>query len=340
MCIKSTCVLLAAASGAFSQYFATLYGHQAAAGILDGTEKTFLVTGYSTSFYPQGGSWPIILQQMLDEHTGGERVYHICSHTVWGTPIADWTDICGTGQHINDAIAKYVAPGSSIEAGVPKASVMLAQQSVQWAFGNCSNKSEEITGPDDEQRIAAGASAIVRYAQPFLDAGVDKVYLATHIYKTSLPLHLQGEYYAMERALDLLDGLCPGPELYEVTKSLWPAGFDADQVHPGPAVANAMALYWYIVLAGGEARVDVMQPVANAAGVSIPEGPTASHDDGHSKHDRGIGAKSRAARSVRLTIEGQGLEEIHSPEYDLRGRKVPGGTARASGLSQRDIREE
>lgn len=41
---------------------------------LDGAEKTLLINGYSTSY-----AWPAMLQDMLDEHSGGSRVYHVAS---------------------------------------------------------------------------------------------------------------------------------------------------------------------------------------------------------------------------------------------------------------------
>ena len=51
----------------------------AVAGPLDGGEKSFLVVGYSTSY-----AWPDMLQEMLDRHAGGERVYHMLNAVVGG----------------------------------------------------------------------------------------------------------------------------------------------------------------------------------------------------------------------------------------------------------------
>ena len=168
----------------FGQHFPVLYDHQAPPGVLDGTPISFLVTGYSTSHTPGDRPWPAILQEMLNSHAGNESTYFVFKHTVGGTPIARWTNICGTGSHIRDAISFYIDPATKISEGVPKPTIMLAQQSLQWALGDCKDRKTSIKGPDDTARINLGASAIRLYANSFLDAGIDKVYMAMHIYKT------------------------------------------------------------------------------------------------------------------------------------------------------------
>ncbi len=70
-------VLLAAAVG--------LLGGCAAASrntLLDGDEKSFVIVGYSTSY-----AWPAMLQDMLDEHAGGRRIYHVLNAVVGGSPV-------------------------------------------------------------------------------------------------------------------------------------------------------------------------------------------------------------------------------------------------------------
>ncbi len=256
------------------QNFKILYEHKARQGILDGNRKTFLVTGYSTSHVPRERPWPSILQEMLNNHVGNDTTYYVFKHTVGGTPIAKWTDICGTGKHITDAINYYVNPGGKIDAGIPKATIMLAQQSLQWAFGDCNNRFIGIEEPDDEIHIQQGAQAIICYISQFLESGIESAYMATHIYKTgNYPLNLLGEQYALTAALDSLDNFYPGPELFEITESLFPEGFASDKVHPGAPVANAMALYWYLVIAGEDSKREVMEPVAESAGIDIPDAP-------------------------------------------------------------------
>lgn len=270
-------------------YFDSLYGHSVPDGILDGEPKTFVVTGYSTSLYPdQQNNWPIILQRMLDEHAGQEDVYYVYNVARGSSPLAIWTDICSTDNSlIEDVIQEFVDPANhpDIHKGtVPEASVMLAQQSLQYVF-DCNDRFNEIEigygelpGTEDQAKVEQGANAIEYYASQFLGGGIERVYLATHIYghPEYYQYELYGERFAMEQALNDVTGLYPGPEVWEVTKALWPDGFTGDQRHPDIEVAHAMALYWYIVLAGNDAKQEVMQPIADVAGVPIPTGGTPS----------------------------------------------------------------
>ena len=120
-------------------------------------------------------------------------------------------------------------------------------------------------------RIDQGEAAIEYYTDQFITGGVERVYMAMHIFKTGgYDLDLYGERYALAEALNTVGNLYPGPELWSVTRSLFPDGFAADLVHPGPEVANTMALHWYLTLAGDDAKYDIAKPVADAAGVDIP----------------------------------------------------------------------
>ena len=273
-----------------------LYGHKAPKGILDGTPKTFMVTGYSTSAFPPapfgGVPWPAALQAMLNEHAGDSETYYVISNPNvfgdpnktptlhFGTPIATWTDICPgrdgvrENDRIHDALAAYAMgplgeEPTDLPEGVPPATIMLAQQSLQWAMGDCSDGFLAIEGPDDEAAIQRGADAINYYAMQFLLGGIEKVYLATHIFKAGdYPLGLQGEEYAMERALDqggLGNRLLPGPMLFSITEYLYPEAYypPPDPGHPNQVGAFVMALYWYRVLAGKNAKFSIMKPLVD-----------------------------------------------------------------------------
>ena len=255
---------------ASAQYFDALYGYPARSGILDGTEKTFLVTGYSTSHRPNRRPWPTIFQEMLDAHAGNSSTYHVVRHTVSGTPIAKWMGTCGSGGHVEEALDDYVDPGRRLGQGMPSATIMLAQQSLQWAFGDCQDRFVTIESANDQTKIDMGTAAIQEYVNAFIGGGIEEVYMATHIYKTGYPTNLCGESYALSEALGTMDNFYPGPELCEITGTLFPAGFDSDRVHPGPPVANAMALYWYLVIAGEQAKPEVYEPIALEAGISVP----------------------------------------------------------------------
>ena len=294
-----------------------LYGHKAPEGILDGTPKTFMVTGYSTSAFPPppfgGVPWPATLQEMLNEHAGDSETYYIISNPnvfgdptktptlYFGTPISTWTDICFSSpldappgppdpstftrhnERVHNALAAYAMgplgeEPTDLPEGAPPATIMLAQQSLQGAFLDClvsfGDAGPEILGPDDEEFIQRGADAINYYAMQFLLGGIEKVYLATHIFKKNFPQGLQGEEYAMERALDMggLGGkLLPGPMLYSISEYLFPDAFAGDEFHPGQPLANVMALYWYRVLAGKDAKFSIMKPLVDETNALLEE---------------------------------------------------------------------
>ena len=253
-----------------AQHFNNLYGHKAPSGVLDGTPISFLVTGYSTSHTPADRPWPTILQEMLNMHAGNNTAYFIFKHSVGGTPIAKWTNICGTGSHIQDAITSYIDPATQIPQGIPVPSIMLAQQSLQWAFGDCDDRYTTIENPADTALINLGVSAIQNYVNSFLDAGMEKVYMATHIYKTgNYTLNLYGERWGLAKAIEETTNLLPGPELFTVTRQLFPEGFAPDMIHPGPEVATIMAVYWYLAMAGENADLDIAQLYADSAGIDL-----------------------------------------------------------------------
>ena len=270
MKLKIIIIAIIVAVPAYAQHFNNLYNHTAPASVLDGSVKSFLVTGYSTSHTPNDRPWPLILQEMLNLHAGNDTSYFVFKHTVSSTPIAKWTDICGTGSHIQDAIFDYINPGSQIPQGIPIPTIMLAQQSLQWAFGDCDDRYTNIESPGDTARINKAVDAIQLYTNSFLNAGIDNVYMATHIYKTGdYPLNLYGERWGLAKAIEETDNLLPGPELFTISKQLFPDGFADDKVHPGPEVATMMAVYWYLVLAAENADMQMAQDYATSAGVDL-----------------------------------------------------------------------
>ena len=137
--------------------------------ILDETPKLLVVNGYSTSF-----QWPRILQRKLDRHFG-RRVIEVKSATKGGTPIAKWMDV-ETGQALGpwtDVLRPALAP---TDEG-PR--IVLAQQSLQWVFGN---RGDGIRNSDDSLRIQQGADVLQKYAEGLLKDGARQVFIAMHIY--------------------------------------------------------------------------------------------------------------------------------------------------------------
>ncbi len=275
-----------------NQFFNSLYDDPVPNGILDGQETTFVVTGYSTSLWPDDNSnWPAVLQNMLNMHAGNSNTYKVYNEAKGSTPIARWTKICATDSISLDVINKYKNNSGR--------KIMLGQQSTQWAFGDCSNDGRlneievnpgETPGSSQQSKIQQGADAINYFADLWLNNGFDRVYMGTHIYTEPLGccfnkrdhfhFHLYGERFAMAKALDQgSSNLYPGPETWGVTKGLYPdpfaseadiCGFHTDGRHPLARTTAAMALYWYTVLAGNTAKQNVMQYAADLAGVPFP----------------------------------------------------------------------
>lgn len=272
--------ILAAALEAQSQrtagnpFFRSLYDHPVPESVLDGSAKTFLANGYSTSNRPDSNNaWPAVLQKMLDEHSGAkdpsERIYHVFSHTVGSTPIARWSqqegDLgCGDGRHVRNSIEWYVNPGSKLENGAPPATILLAQQSLQWAF-DCKIRKLGIEDENDTARIEHGAREIEHFVAQFVQGGIETVYMATHIYQrnVSLSIPLFNEKHALKLALEFAGALRPGPYLWYATREIWPEGYANDLRHPDYPAANAMAVYWYLVLAGETADMEIVSKYAN-----------------------------------------------------------------------------
>lgn len=268
-------------------FFSSLYGHSVPNGILDGSPKTFVVSGYSTSNSPDANNaWPAILQRMLDQHSGGQRTYYVYSRVKGSSPLARWTDTCSDFSLIDDVINEFNNIGSEGRNGViaPQPHIILAQQSTQWAF-DCNNRLIEIEvaegetpGPEDQDRIQTGANEIKKFTDRFLTGSFEKVYMGMHIYtnstRDSFPYHLYGERFALERALNMgITGLVPGPQLWSITKWQFenvPNAFQSDGRHPDLPVAHSMALYWYLILAGDQANPDVYNPIANVAQIQVP----------------------------------------------------------------------
>jgi len=331
--MKRTFLILIAwllAITSFPQYFTNLYGHDSPQGVLNNNRKSFLVTGYSTSNTPGGSSWPTLLKQMLDQHAGNDTTYYVFKHTVGGTPISKWTTICGDGSHIQDAIERYINPGTQIPAGVPIPAIMLAQQSLQWGFGDCVDRFTNIESPSDTGRINMGINAIQLYANAFLNAGINKVYMATHIYKKgNYTLNLYGERWALAKAISENQNLYAGPELFNITKRLFPEGFAADEVHPDIEVATMMAVYWYLALAGENANMAMAQQFADNAGIDLNDRADSKlvaywtfneqtgsivYDSTENHHDGEIFSATRVAGKVGNALDFDGVDDFVSVE--------------------------
>ena len=204
--------------------------------ILDETPKLLVVNGYSTSF-----QWPRILQRKLDRHFG-RRIIEVTSATKGGTPIAKWMDV-ETGRALaswNGVLRPALAPTDE------RPRIVLAQQSLQWAFGN---RSDGIRNGDDSLRIRQGADVLQKYAEGLLKDGARQVFIAMHIYKHPMEPEIGNERMAlselMKRAMERVHA---GPDVWEPTKELYPKAFAQDGVHPNSIGSEVMAQKWFETL--------------------------------------------------------------------------------------------
>jgi hypothetical protein len=204
--------------------------------VLDETPKVFVVNGYSTSF-----QWPRILQRKLDRYFG-RRVIEVNSATKGGTPIAKWMD-AQTGAPLRPW-TDVLRP--ALKAADKRSRIVLAQQSLQWAFGK---RGEGIRTSDDRERIEQGADVIQRYAELALRDGAQQIFMAMHIYKHPMEPEIGNERLALAELLKRrITGVHAGPDLWEPTKKLYPKAFAQDLVHPNTLGAEVMAQGWFEAL--------------------------------------------------------------------------------------------
>ncbi len=213
--------------------------------IVSGEPRLIVVNGYSTSFH-----WPSVLQRKLDKHLDGNRVVEVLSATKGGTPIAKWMD-AQTGKRLAPW-TDILRPALNRADGRPV--VVLAQQSLQWAFGD---RAAGIRNVEDRERIADGADVLERYTDSLLEDGADEVFVAMHIYKTGMEPVIGNEQFALTEFLKGKPAhVHAGPDVWQPMKAQWPQAFAADKVHPNSVGAEIMAQYWFeAILKYDEAEV-------------------------------------------------------------------------------------
>ncbi len=205
--------------------------------VFDGKPKTIVVNGYSTSFH-----WPKILQRKLDRYFDGKQLLAVRSATKGGTPIAKWIN-AQTGEPLAPWVER-LRPALKGDGGKPV--VVLAQQSLQWAFGD---RAAGIRNEQDSQRIQLGAQVIERFANQILRDGADEVFIAMHIYKKPMEPEIGNERLALAAFLKSRPGhIHAGPDVWEPTKNLWPGAFAPDRIHPNLIGAEVMAQKWFETL--------------------------------------------------------------------------------------------
>jgi hypothetical protein len=220
---------------------------------LDGIEKSLVVVGYSTSYV-----WPEMLQEMLDDHAGGERLYHVLNAVVGGSPVSRWIgdptpedrdDTFGAMMH------DFFGPQARLRGAAPEPSTALCQQSLQFT--------RTLRGPvpdaDDPTGIEIGTEALETLATGLHEQGIERVYIAMHIYKEPVEPEVGNERLALAALLERNhEFVLEGPDVWAPTRDAYPEAFEEDGVHPNELGMKIMAEGWYRTLAGDEARQEVV----------------------------------------------------------------------------------
>ena len=221
--------------------------------LLDGAEMSLVIVGDSTSY-----AWPRMLQEMLDEHSGGERRHHVLSAVVGGSPVSRWTADPESDDY-NDTfgamIRDFFGPEARLRGDAPEPTVALCQQSLQ----SVGTRRGPIASADDAEGIRIGADALEKLAVRLSEHGIERVYIATDIYEEPAEPEVGNERLALSALLDRgHDFVFEGPDLWTPTRDAHPDAYTDDGIHPGELGMKIMAEHWYRTVAGAAARQEVV----------------------------------------------------------------------------------
>jgi hypothetical protein len=221
--------------------------------LLDGDDKSFVIVGHSTSY-----AWPQMLQEMLDAHSGGERRYHVLNAAVGGSPVSRWIADPESEDYddtFGAMLRDFFGEGARLRDDAPPPTVALCQQSLQFT----GSRRGPILDADDADAIRTGADALEKLAERLREHTIERVYLATHIYSEPGEPEIGNERLALAALLDRgHEFVFAGPDLWTPTRDAHTSAFNQDRVHPNPLGMRIMAEHWYRVLAGEEARQEVI----------------------------------------------------------------------------------
>ncbi|MFQ5744500.1 MAG: hypothetical protein ACE5HV_13055 [Acidobacteriota bacterium] len=224
--------------------------------VLDGQEKSFVIVGYSTSY-----AWPAMLQEMLDAHSGNERLYHLLNAVVGGSPVNRWIDEPGSDNYeatYGAMLRDFFGPNARLRGDVPEPTVAICQQSLQRT-PTPATRLGPVHSVDDKEGIRTGADALERLAMQLHDDGIERVYLGMHIYKEGYEPEVGNERFALEALLARgHDFIFEGPDVWSPMLREHPAAFTEDRLHPNERGMKIMAEAWYRMLAGADARQEII----------------------------------------------------------------------------------
>jgi len=221
--------------------------------ILDGEEKSIVIVGYSTSY-----AWPVMLQDMLDEHASGDRTYHLVNAVIGGSPVNRWIDEPGTQNYDSTfgAMARdFFGDEPRLLGDVPSPTVAICQQSLQRTGA----QNGPVTAANDADGIKMGADAIEKLAFQLRDLGIDRVVIGMHIYKEGYEPEVGNERFALHALLQRGHAfISEGPDTWSLTIGEHPEAFTEDGLHPNDHGMKIMAQAWYRTLAGENACQDII----------------------------------------------------------------------------------
>jgi len=221
--------------------------------LLDGAEMSLVIVGDSTSY-----AWPTMLQEMLDEHSGGERRHHVLNAVVGGSPVVRWIADPESDDYddtFGAMLRDFFGPEARLRGDAPEPTVALCQQSLQ----SVGTRRGPIASTDDAEGIRIGADALEKLAVRLSEHGIERVYIATDIYEEPAEPEVGNERLALSALLDRgHDFVFEGPDLWTPTRDAHPDAYTDDGIYPGQLGMKIMAEHWYRTVAGAGARQEVV----------------------------------------------------------------------------------
>jgi hypothetical protein len=205
--------------------------------IFSGEPRLMVVNGYSTSFH-----WWAFLQHKIDGYYKGKRIIEVQPATRGKSPIARWMDV-KSGER-KPVWEQTLQPALKAKKGKP--AIVLAQQSLQMAFGS---KGAGIRNKEDKERIKQGADILEKFAKLLIKDGADEVFIAMHIYKKPMEPRIGNERLALAELMKRkIAHVHAGPDVWEPTSKLYPQAFAKDKKHPNSIGSEIMAQLWFETL--------------------------------------------------------------------------------------------
>ncbi len=224
-------------------------------GVLDGKEKSIVVLGSASSY-----AWPTLLQDLLDDHAGSQRTYHVLNAAVGGTPVERWNSASTTKSYqatFGTLVRDYFGDRPRMRGPAPPPTVALCQVSLQLT----GTPAGPVQAADDREGIAKGADALDQLALRLHSLGIERCFIATDIYTPRSEPQVGNERFALKAVLDRGRAyIQPGPDVWSRTVTDSPDRLrQEDQLNPNEPCAKILAEAWYRTLAGPQANEQVIQ---------------------------------------------------------------------------------